>query len=394
MTNHSSTTSLIVVQPTPFCNINCSYCYLPRRSDRSKLALDDLRRMFERVLLFPTIGDRVTVVWHAGEPLVLGSDYYEAAFSCIRDLCPSSLTLDHAMQTNGTLLTEKWCEFFKRWDVGLGVSIDGPRHIHDASRKTRSGKGTYDKTVAGIQLLQRSDIPFYVITVLTKAALLDPDGMFAFYNEFGIRDVGFNFEEQEGCHESSSLNSPVHGEMALSFFARFSELMTERAFPIAVREFEEAIASVGFLQDEGPASNQLTPFGIVTIDVNGNVFTFSPELAGYASRDFPTFAIGNIFEHSFDQLKSSAVLKKMTAQIDEGIALCRASCPYFRVCGGGAPSNKVFENGSFATTETMYCRLSKQRVTDFVLSTIESRLGVDPTRPTDRSDRVRPPRPM
>ncbi len=101
-------TSLVIVQPTPFCNIDCTYCYLPHRTDRKSLSIDKVGVLFERLASFPTIPERVTVVWHAGEPLVLGPKYYDEAFSRIRAVSPATVQFDHAMQTNGILLTEEW----------------------------------------------------------------------------------------------------------------------------------------------------------------------------------------------------------------------------------------------------------------------------------------------
>lgn len=366
-------TSLIVIQPTPFCNINCSYCYLPRRDDRSKLGVEDIRRIFQSLLTFPTISDQVTVVWHAGEPLVLGSKYYDAAFSVVRELCPQNLAIEHSFQTNGMLINDEWCDLFKKWDVGVGVSVDGPKEIHDATRKTRAGKGTHDKVLAGIGCLQRRNIPFYVISVLTKSAMLQPDSMFAFYQRLGIQDVGFNIDEKEGINKASSFEHDFDEQLVASFFERLTELMEAQRFPIAIRELETILFSIRFMETSRPSNEQI-PFGIITIDVSGNVYTFSPELAGYSSKEFSTFAIGNIFEHDFEQLKRSAVLAKMADQIREGISACKAECQYFPVCHGGAPSNKLFENGTFASTETLYCRLTKKQTTDFVLSTIERRL--------------------
>jgi uncharacterized protein len=365
-------TSLIVVQPTPFCNINCSYCYLPERSDRTRLNLQQIQTMFARALSFPTVSDRVTIVWHAGEPLVLGIDYYEAAFAAIRDVCPVGLGIDHAFQTNGMLINDAWCTFFRDWNIGVGVSVDGPQHIHDLARKTRSGRGTFARTIAGLKTLQRNEIPFYVISVLTKAAILDPVAMFNFYKEHGINDLGLNIEEEEGDYATSSLSAVGDGAFT-RFLERFSSLMEDRRFPIAVREFEETLSAIQGMSEGVPMSNQLVPFGIISIDVRGNVYTYSPELVGYSNSDFPTFAIGNIFQHSFDELNTSPILRLMSDRVSEGVERCRAECSYFAVCGGGAPSNKVFENGTFASSETMYCRLNKKRVTDFVLSTIEAR---------------------
>lgn len=365
-------TSLVIIQPTPFCNINCSYCYLPQRSDRTTLTMEQIHRIFAKLVTFPTISRQVTVVWHAGEPLVLGPKYYEDAFRIIGECCPPGLRIDQAFQTNGMLINDEWCDLFRRWKVGVGISIDGPRHINDAFRKTRSGNGTFDSTVAGIRRLQQHKIPFYVISVLTRAALADPDALFAFYRELDIRDVGFNIEEQEGIHAATTLDSDLPSRSVQLFLGRFKELMREHDFHIVVREIEETLASIRHLDKNGPINNLIIPFGIITIDVQGNIYTFSPELAGYSSRDFRTFAIGNIFDSSFEQVRDSNVLAEMSAQIAEGVALCRASCKYFSVCGGGAPSNKVFENGTFASTSTLHCELTKKRVTDFLLETIEA----------------------
>lgn len=332
----------------------------------------DIRRVFEKISTFTTIPESITTVWHAGEPLVLGPDYYEAAFASIREVS-GPIKFEHAFQTNGMLIDDRWCDLFERWGVGVGISIDGPRHIHDVARKTRSGRGTFERTIEGVKRLQARNIPFYVISVLTKDAVLDPDGMFGFYREFDIRDVGFNVDEQEGNHKESSLGGQFEEKRFIYFFERFTELMSIHRFPIAVRELDEALGAIRFSDSSGPMNHQVTPFGIVTIGVNGDVFTFSPELVGYSTPEFPSFSIGNIFEKSFDELRNSSALKKLADRVREGVDRCRAECAYFRLCGGGAPSNKLFENGSFASTETMYCRLAKKRVVDFVLSTIESR---------------------
>lgn len=369
---HPGTTSLIVVQPTPFCNIDCSYCYLPQRNDKTRLAPDQLREIFQKVLRYPTVSGTVTVVWHAGEPLVLGLEYYTEAFQIVREACPEGLTVMHSFQTNATLIDDAWCSFFRDWKVAVGISVDGPAHIHDAARKTRSGKGTYGAALAGVGAMQRNNVPFYVISVLTKAAVDDPEAMFHFYRQNAIADVGFNIEEEEGIHARSSLRQTGRKQFT-AFLERFAQLMEDHKYPIAVRELEETLVAIHALDRGAPTSNQNDPFGILSIDVRGNVYTFSPELVGYSNADYPTFAIGNVLTDSFEEIRNSPELERMTRQVRLGVEMCRDSCKYFAVCGGGAPANKVFENGSFASTETMYCRLNKMCVTDFVLQTIEAR---------------------
>jgi uncharacterized protein len=371
---HNAATSLIIVQATPFCNINCSYCYLPDRADRRTLSMEQLKQLFERVFAFPTLADEVTVVWHAGEPLVLGIDYYREAFELVRAMRPPNLQVRHAFQTNGMLLNEQWCDFLIEQNVGIGVSIDGPAHIHDLSRRTRAGAGTFAKTLTGIKLLQRRDIPFQIISVLGGAALEDPDSLFEFYRINDLQEIGFNIEEIEGCNTHTSID-PVAAERKIErFFARLSQLMEQHRFPLKIRELEETMLSIRHLNGDGPVNNLVIPFGIVTIDVKGGVYTFSPELAGYSNADFPSLSIGNIFEHSFDELAASPVLEKQISQIGDGIARCRSNCDYFPVCGGGAPSNKFFENGTFASAETMHCRMTKKGVANFLMTTIDQRM--------------------
>src|ERR1700722_15548699 len=164
----------VVVQPTPFCNINCTYCYLPHRNVKTVMEQSTVSALFEKVFASGWTGEGLTVIWHAGEPLVVPISFYETALATIEALRPRSLQLRHSIQTNGMLITPAWCDFFKKWDINVGVSIDGPQHVHDAHRVTRSGRGTFDKTVAGIRMLRREKVPFHVISVLSREAMKAP----------------------------------------------------------------------------------------------------------------------------------------------------------------------------------------------------------------------------
>ena len=95
---------LLVVQPTPFCNIDCRYCYLPDRTNKAVVAEATLANLFSQVFASGWVRDGVSVVWHAGEPMVLPVDFYRRAFRLIDGLKPSALSLTHSFQTNGTLI--------------------------------------------------------------------------------------------------------------------------------------------------------------------------------------------------------------------------------------------------------------------------------------------------
>ncbi len=103
---------LLVIQPTPFCNIACRYCYLPDRNSKAVISKETLVNLASQVFASGWVGDCLSVVWHAGEPMVLPIDFYRDAFLTIDQLKPTGLAITHAFQTNGTLIDAAWCEFF------------------------------------------------------------------------------------------------------------------------------------------------------------------------------------------------------------------------------------------------------------------------------------------
>src|ERR1700726_454908 len=111
---------MLVLQSTPFCNLDCSYCYLPDRASKQEMSPATLERTFERVFTSPFVSEHLTVLWHAGEPLVPGVAYYENAFAIIDRLKPQSLTISHSIQTNATLLNRQWMDFFRAHGVRVG----------------------------------------------------------------------------------------------------------------------------------------------------------------------------------------------------------------------------------------------------------------------------------
>ena len=120
------------------------------------------------------------------------------------------------------------------------------------------------------------------------------------------------------------------------------------------------------------------------MDWAGNISTFSPELLGLKNPAYDDFILGNINRDALVDLPRCPVFARMLADIDAGVAMCRDSCEYFSVCGGGEPVNKLAENGSFASTETTYCRLTKMRATDLVLDALDGSRRAASTRRRSR----------
>jgi uncharacterized protein len=363
---------LLVIQPTPFCNIDCRYCYLPNRNSKAVVTLETLSNLFSQVFASGWTHDGLSVIWHAGEPMVLPIGFYRSAFRMIDALRPAGVGITHSFQTNGTLIDEPWCRFFAEEHINLGVSIDGPKRLHDRNRLTRSGRGTFDKTIAGIRLLRRHDVPFHVISVLSMDSMLAPHEMFNFYVDEGIQHVCFNVEESEGDYVSQSFADRDVEAAYYRFLREFWLLLGKAPGTIAfVREIEHALQQV-IRPKDAPFTNQLVePFAITSMDWAGNISTFSPELLGMRNKEYEDFLLGNINHDKLVDLPERANFLKMLNDIETGIAMCRASCEYFSVCGGGEPVNKLAENGTFASTETTYCRVTKMRATDLVLDALE-----------------------
>jgi uncharacterized protein len=361
----------VVLQPTPFCNINCSYCYLPQRNVKTVMEQRTITALFEKVFASGWASDHLTVIWHAGEPLVLPTSFYQTAFETIDALRPASLQIRHAIQTNGLLITPEWCTFLKEWQVGVGVSLDGPRRIHDAHRVTRSGRGTFDKVIAGIRLLRREGVPFHVISVLTAESMDAPEEMLDFYLSEEIEDICFNVEESEGDHVSALFAGSNVQNRFRNFLDRFWTLSRQTPKIRFIREIDGMVPRV-FRPDGAPIVNaQVEPFGMVNVDCHGNVSSFSPELLGYKNAEYNDFIIGNINEDTLDDMRRSASMMAMSRDIGAGVEACRQECEYFSVCGGGAPVNKLTENGSFCSSRTSFCSLVQMVPTDLILEAMD-----------------------
>lgn len=363
----------IVLQPTPFCNIRCTYCYLPTRDDKSVMNLDTVIASFERVFTSPYAAPQITVIWHAGEPLVLPVSYYESAFQAIEGTRPSSVEIRHSFQTNGTLVTKDWADLFRRWNIGVGVSIDGPRHLHDANRVTRDGKGTFDRAMRGARLLKEEGIQFHVISVLSKEGLEKSEELHAFYLEEGIEDVCFNVEESEGDHVSElmTLSRDTMRDKVHAFLHRFWTISRQNPGIRFIREIDGLIPRIFRPEEAHVGNDQVEPLAMLNVDCHGNVSSFSPELLGYKNERYNNFIIGNMHEHTVQQMLESPAMRAMVTDINAGVEACRKECGYFSICGGGAPVNKLSENGTFASTQTSFCNLIQITPANLILGAFD-----------------------
>ena len=364
--SQSPVLDLLVIQPSPFCNLNCSYCYLPDRGNTKKISMELLDTIFQRVFSSSIATRPFTIAWHAGEPLVLPISFYEQAFALAQKYNRNNIKITHTFQTNGTTINSDWCKFFRDHEVKVGLSIDGPEFLHDLNRKRRNGTGTHQRVMESVRLLHAENIPFSVISVLTATALDHPDELFEFYRDEKISSIGFNIEEVEAAHQSSSMQFPD----AKKKYARFLNLTKnpDASANLSIREIDQMDRVLSHFKSNGsrpeaigkPRNQEATPMAILNVDYLGNFSTFSPELLGIPSKQYGDFSLGNMQTISIDEAIESEKYKRMVADVRAGISKCEQSCGYYSFCGGGSPGNKYYENGTFDSTKTMVCALSKK----------------------------------
>lgn len=359
---------LFIIQPTPFCNIDCTYCYLGGRSNSSQMSMQVLEQTVKSLAQAPFISSDFTFCWHAGEPLVAGLDFFRATVEFLKRYMPEGVNIKLNVQTNGILLNDSWCSFFSDHSISVGLSLDGPREIHDAHRRTRSGIGTFDQTLRGLKLLQQFAVPHHVISVLTPVALNNPAAYYRFFEEQGVKRLGINVEECDGVNTGASFLVSDFDSRLRMFFSGLIREWKHRGQSIFIRELSRGLDMIRATEGGAPFLTQdATPWAIVTVDHLGRYSTFSPELMGM---DGDRFIFGDLLEDGFQKGMRDRRFIQAEKEVASGIEACKATCEYFSVCGGGKPSNKLAETGCLSSSVTRACQTSTQVIIDELLDHI------------------------
>ena len=239
------------------------------------------------------------------------------------------MSLTRTFQTNATLVVPEWCHYFVETNARVGVSIDGPQSIHDANRKLRSGKGSFDGAMRGVRQLREHKIELNGLAVLTPVSLKQPEAIFEFFVQEGFANVGFNIEETEGEHRQSRLpRRPETRELFMRFMERFLELNMAHGNPVTVREAKAVMYYLMMRSsspDYAPDEPEMEAGRIITISRSGEIFTWSPELASGVNDDELHFSLGNVFDvSSVDEAMDGAKACAIQAEIDRGRNSARA----------------------------------------------------------------------
>ncbi|WP_449246424.1 cyclophane-forming radical SAM/SPASM peptide maturase GrrM/OscB [Desulfarculus baarsii] len=339
---------LLTMQPTSACNLRCRYCYLGRHKGAAVMDLAVLRAALARLAAEDLLGPELTISWHMGEPLTAGKDFFRQAFALTERMLGGATRLGHSIQTNGTLIDDQWAALFAEHDVKVGLSLDGPTAVHDANRVLPDGSGSHARVMAGLDCLRRSGVRPSIICVVNQSSIDRAEELRDFFRAEGLWRINFNIEEIEGAHERSFVKSDADWrERYRRFLAVF------HAAGVAVRDLENVKS---WLADRRPrAAGAALPLHHLSIDATGGFSSFSPELLSASHPAHGDFILGNVTSDAIAAAMGAAKGQRLWAQIKKGLLRCKAECPHFGLCGGGYPSNKLFENGSFDSARTTAC---------------------------------------
>jgi uncharacterized protein len=352
---------LVILQSTGFCNINCSYCYLPDRANsRQAMDLPTVAEVARLIFTSNLFKRDLDIVWHAGEPLALNPAYYRKAIEIIETAKPPDLTVHYGIQTNGTLINDAWIDLFKEHKITVGISLDGPRDLHDRYRKYRNGSGSYDRVVAGIRKLQARNYPFHFIGVVTAQSLPRAADLLAHYGSFRPTALGLNIDELEAQNRHSSLGEDVTTERFERFIAELLDAGARQEGPaVTIRDFQRTLSSL--ISGKPEDNDQVIPLRMLNVAHNGDISTFSPELLALDAAERRRFVFGNVHRcNALTDILNDAWFIAAHEEICSGVDRCARECEYFQYCGGGAPVNKLSEKGTMDAAETTFCRLTKK----------------------------------
>jgi uncharacterized protein len=343
--------SLLRLQPSTSCNLNCTYCYIPADVRRRRRRMDHevLRTTLARLVDEDLLDGRLTISWHGAEPLTAGVAWYEEATAIIGEMLPG-IEVSQVFQTNGVLIDDEWCRHFGATGAMVGVSIDGPAGSNPG-RVNWAGRSAHDTIVRGIERLNAAGIPWTMLAVVTEEVMGDPAGFVEFVHATRCRRLGFKVEETNVANRSRLVVSATAAR-----YRRFVQHLWH-AFPpdgpVVVREFDRYRALAA---DDGqqvrPAT--LVPLRNLTVSWSGDFTVFSGELL---FQDGDEFVFGNVFRDRLLDSLTTERFRRMSDSVLAGVRRCAATCEHYRVCGSFFLSQKHAEHGTFDAAETLACEL-------------------------------------
>ncbi|MFC1959588.1 anaerobic sulfatase maturase [Chloroflexota bacterium] len=326
------------------CNFDCQYCYYlskerlyeGSRFRMSETLLADYTRQYSAAQRVP----EVTFAWQGGEPTLMGLDFFEQAIVLQRKTRKPGMRIQNALQTNGILLDDAWCRFFKKNDFLIGLSLDGPQGVHDHYRVDKGGQGTFAGVMRGLDLLKKHGVAFNILTTVHAANAPHPLEVYRFLrDEVGAQHIQFipiiERDNDPGTQEGSavterSVSGPQYGEFLSAIFDEWVRHDVGRVF---VQLFDVAFAAwLG--EPPGLCVFEETCGHAMVMEHNGDVYSCDHFVE-------PRHKLGNMQIIPLAELASSEQQEKFGQDKRNRLpGYCR-QCAVRFVCNGGCPKNRI-----------------------------------------------------
>lgn len=337
------------------CNLACKYCYYLEKNKlyptaQRHLMSDKMLEQFTREYIEAQTMNQVLFTWHGGEPLLRSIDFYRKALS-LQQKYAGGRCIDNVIQTNGTLLTDEWCEFFAQNHWLVGISIDGPQPDHDHYRLTAAGKPSWQKVMQGIKLLKKHGVEWNAMAVVNAYNVNHPLEFYRFFKENGCQFLQFTpIVERQTRHEDGRTLASLadKNEIPLSeasvtpeqwgYFlsAIFDEWVRKDVGKIFVEIFDCTLANwMGVSPGICAYSKECGHAGVM--EHNGDVYSCDHFV-------FPEYKLGNIRDHSLIDMLYGEQQQKFSRLKHSSLPRQCKECDMEFACHGECPKNRFMKD--------------------------------------------------
>lgn len=329
----------VMLKPAgPACNLKCDYCYYLDKTDlypdHKKFLMEDslLEQFTQQYFASQTMQD-VMFTWHGGEALLRNIDFYKKAIS-LQKQYGKGFNIDNSLQTNGVLLTDEWCRFFKEHNFLIGLSLDGPEHCHDKYRRYVNDKPSFNQVMKGLELLQKHGVEYNILSVVNNYNVDYPLECYNFFKSIGSQFVQYIPIVERTGNELAPYSVPAEkwGNYLISVFNEWIRKDVGRYY---VQQFESTFLS---WMGMNPAVCMFakTCGHAAAMEFNGDLYSCDHFV-------YNNHKLGNIRNEPLTKMMYSQEQQKFgNAKFDTLPAKCK-NCNYLFACYGECPKNRFIE---------------------------------------------------
>lgn len=332
--------SVLIKPAGPDCNLNCTYCFYLKKSElfsetpRHRMSNEIQEELIRQVM--QQGGQSVSFAWQGGEPTLMGIEFFERAIN-LEKKYGKGQTVGNGLQTNGILLDKEWARFLRKYDWLVGLSLDGPSHIHNRYRIDQGGRGTHSRVEDNARMLLDNDVAVNALCCLTDYSVQFPDELYEYYKNLGLTWMQFIPVVETDPEDPSraapySVTAEAYGHFLKRIFDLWMADFKNGEPTTSVRHFESVFhAYVGMPVPECTMMKECGPY--VVVEHNGNVY----------SCDFfvePKWKLGNVMTNRLSAMLNSKQQHTFGAFKAVLPGECR-KCPWLTKCYGGCTKDRI-----------------------------------------------------